>query len=223
MVFFACLLSPALGKWFKKDEQCKEINPPKDFDIDRYIEKTWYVQKQQPISYLPREDFFCVIATYEQEGKRQWLRKAITVRNYANTGLNNPNGAGDGRLCATQFRTDKNPAKLNVSPCFLPARLGGPYWVVAFADDYSWAIVTGGQPDRRGECGGSKLCTTASGGRFTLLGNDQGLWFFTRAQVADEATLMEMEMKALELGICTAAMEPVVQEGCLYEGAVIKM
>lgn len=203
---------------------CPKLTPPADFDLDEYVKQTWYIQKQQPISYLPESDFYCVAATYDLEGKKQWFREAVSVRNYASRDrINNSNNAGNFTLCATRFDPDDEPAKLMVSPCFLPPRLGGPYWIVAVADDYSWAIVTGGQPDREGECGEeSGLCTTASGSRFTLLGNDQGLWFFTRAQVADELTMLAMEAKALELGICTAGMKDVVQEGCLYEGAVIK-
>jgi lipocalin len=202
---------------------CPDVEPPTDFDIDQYISKTWYIQRQQVNSYQPERDLFCVIATYDDVGRRQWFRKAITVRNYGNRdSVNNPTGSRGGVLCATQSRPNSAPAKLAVAPCFLPPALfAGPYWVVAFAPDYSWAIVTGGQPSEEGECGAEEdFCTNKIGG--TLFGNGEGLWFFTRAQMPALGVITAMEAKALELGICTAEMKTVVHEDCNYEGATIK-
>jgi lipocalin len=199
---------------------CRKIDPPTDFDVDKYIEKTWYIQSQQENSYQPEEDLFCITATYGKEGKRQFFRSAITVRNYGNTGLNVENGSSGGFvLCATQPSPDADPARLRVAPCFLPPALfAGDYWVVAFDPDYRWAIVTGGQPTIEG-CG-DDLCRNKIGN--SLTGNGEGVWFFTREQLPDSAVAAEMDAKAASLGICTAKMKTVVQEGCTYVGATIK-
>jgi lipocalin len=201
---------------------CPDVNPPSDFDEDEYISKTWYIQRQQVNSYQSERDLFCVIATYEKTGRLNWLRKAITVRNYGNRDSVNNRSGGGPALCATRPIFNSSPAKLVVTPCFLPPSLfGGPYWVAAVAEDYSWAIVTGGPLTVDGECGAEEdFCTTKTRG--TLFGIGQGLWFLTRDQFPGALVIPAMEAKALELGICTAAMKNVVHEGCNYEGAFIK-
>jgi len=199
---------------FKGDE-CPEVSPVADFDIDEYIAKTWYVQRQQVTSYQPASDLFCVTATYDKEGKKQYFKDAITVRNYANDGAVNT-GGGNFELCAVV----KGTARLSVSPCFLPPFVGGPYWIVAVASDYSYAIIVGGQPKERGQCEAG-LCTTKEGG-FLTLGNGEGLWFFTRERFPEASVLEALENEAAALGLCTASMLDVVHEGCEYEGAKIK-
>jgi hypothetical protein len=157
-------------------------------------------------------------------GRRKWFRKAITVRNYGNRdSVNNPiGGSGGPVLCATRPSPNSAPAKLDVTPCFLPPALfGGPYWLAAFASDCSWAIVTGGQLSECGECGdGEDSCTTKAGG--SLFGIGQGLWFLTRERFPSALVIPAMEAKAVEVGICTAELKNVVHEGCNYEGATIK-
>ena len=200
---------------------CPTVTPPPDFNITEYVRKTWYVQRQQVTSYLPESLFFCVTATYDIGDSKQWFRDAITVKNVASRGeINNP--IGNFPICATQDDPVGAPAKLRVAPCFLPAFFGGPYWVAAVAEDYSWAIIVAGQPSVEGSCTGEGLCTTRMPGFLPSFGNDQGLWFFSRVPVASEEVIATMEEKALELGLCTAEMKPVVQEGCNYEGADIK-
>jgi len=202
---------------FKGDE-CPEISPVADFDIDQYISKSWYIQRQQTTSYQPADSLYCVVATYDKEGKKQYFKDAITVSNYGNEGGVNQGSDGVFGLCAIERGT----ARLTVSPCFLPPFVGGPYWVVAIADDYSYAIVVGGQPKERGQCEAG-LCTTKEGGPFFLtLGSGEGLWFLTRERFPDESVLETMEAEAAALGLCTASMLDVVHEGCLYEGARIK-
>jgi lipocalin len=207
--------------WFDTHD-CPDINPPTNFDIDEYISKTWYVQKQQVNSYQKERDLFCVTATYEDEGRRQWFRKAITVRNYANRDEVN-NGSDGAVLCATRKRPDSAPAELAVAPCWLPAALfGGPYWVAAFASDYSWAIVTGGQPTEDGKCDDDEDTCANVIGRSWFGDGEEGLWFLTREKDPNFSVMPAMELAALNLGICTAAMKDVEHDGCLYEGATIK-
>lgn len=227
-LILSIFLIPSGAQLFRQQHSlgsCKAVLPPTNFELEKYVEKTWYVQRQQINTYQPANDFFCVTATYDMEGKTSWGKKAVTVRNVADTNAVN-NGRGPQRnLCATRKNPDTAPGKLTVAPCFVPPAFGGDYWVVAFAPDYSWAIITGGQPKMAGACSGegADFCTTPSEavkgmGRY----NGQGLWFFSRVPVADESVLEEMEAAAAAAGICTANMKKVVQEGCKYEGRKIK-
>jgi lipocalin len=213
--------SPAAAQFFHRND-CPEITPPTDFDLEEYTRKTWYIQRQQLNTYQSEEFNFCITATYEL-GRKKWGRDAITVMNIANKGSINTPTAGNGpSLCAY---LDDEPAKLKVAPCFLPPIFAGQYWVASLAVDYSWAIVVGGQPDQDGECADENLCTTREAGIIPFLptlGNGQGLWFLTRDQNASDAILASMEAAAEAAGICTANMLPVVHEGCLYEGVTIK-
>ena len=206
---------------------CQAVSPVADFDVDEYIEASWYVQRQQPNMYQPADTLFCVVATYEKEGRRQFFfQEAITVNNFSNEGGVNVGGRGGGGfgLCATT--RSSTTGELAVAPCILPAFLGGPYWVVAYSPG-RWAIVTGGQPNVEGSCSAeADLCTTRESfsilDPLTIVGNNQGLWFFTRDPMPDSTLIDEMEAAALDLGICTSNMLDVVHEGCTYDGAIIK-
>lgn len=206
---------------------CAKIDTPDDFDVDLYIEKSWYIQRQQTNTYQPTDDLFCIVTRYDKESEKQWGRNAVTVRNYANRGeVNGPSPSEDMILCATPRYRNRKPAELRVAPCFLPASFGGDYWVVAFEPNYDWAIVTGGQPDQKGECDEDEsLCTLrtdCSIGFLPCVGNGQGLWFFTRERFPSSEVLDAMDAKAAELGICTANMKDVVHEGCNYDGQNFK-
>lgn len=224
------LLTAALC-WMPTDarlfrNKCTQIDTPDDFDLDAYTEKSWYVQRQQTNTYQPEGDLFCIVARYDRDGRRQWGRKAVTVRNYANRGgVNGDSPNGDFKLCATPRFRFRKPAQLRVAPCYVPTSLGGDYWVVAFEPNYEWAIVTAGQPDQEGACEDDSLCTLREEckiGFLPCVGNGQGLWFFTRERFPQAEVLEAMEAKAAELGICTANMKDVVHEGCLYQGINLK-
>jgi lipocalin len=207
---------------------CPEIASVDNFDLDAYIAKSWYVQRQQVNSYQPADSLFCLVATYSLDGRDQWGQEAITVRNYNNDGgVNQSPTNPDMVLCATQ--TDR-AGQLIVAPCFLPSLLGGKYWVVA-TDYNNYAIVTGGSLTERGSCDDDDdddgLCTTRQAASVLdplsfVIGNNQGLWFLTRSSNPTAALLQQMEEVAAALGICTADMLPVVHAGCSYTGATIK-
>lgn len=220
--FAAALASSAEALFFNRDA-CPEVNPPTELNLTEYTRKTWYIQRQQLNSYQPEEDLYCITATYELGVRRQWGRQAISVTNVADRGqVNNPIGGGPA-LCATQRNARREPGKLRVAPCFLPPVFAGDYWVAVLDEDYRWAIITGGQPNRKGACGEDvDLCTTKLPGRLPSLGNGQGLWFLTRVSVADDELLEEIELAAANAGICTANMLNVTQQGCTYEGRDIK-
>lgn len=204
--------------------ECQDISPVADFDIDEYVAASWYIQRQQTNIYQPADSLFCVVATYEMEGRRQFFQEAISVFNFSNRGAINQGGGGGPSLCATRRSSDTG--QLAVAPCFLPPFLGGAYWVAAYSPG-RWSIVTGGQPNVEGSCSGEEdLCTTRESfsilDPLTIIGNNQGLWFLTRDRFPDDALLAEMEAAAADLGICTSGMLDVVHEGCTYEGAVLK-
>jgi len=202
---------------------CTTVAPISGLNFTEFLRATWFVQKQQETGYLKPADFFCVTATYNDEGKKTLGglgAKAISVYNYQNSGAVNgkPGGAITGKgsivLCARE--QDKSvPSKLLVAPCFLPNFLAGDYWVVGIGEDaatkkHAWAIVSGGQPTVEYADG----CTTKKTGT-----NGSGFWFFTRAQVATPAVLAEMEAAAKKLGFTTSQLIDVPQAGCKYAEA----
>ncbi|KAJ3290803.1 hypothetical protein HDU76_007354 [Blyttiomyces sp. JEL0837] len=84
------------------------------------------------------------------------------------------------------------------------------YWVVKTGPInsqgfYNWAIISGGSP------------TSSSNGKCIAPFNS-GLWMFTRDQVASAELKDEITKEILGLGLDAKAMNPIAQEGCLYEG-----
>ena len=207
-------------------DTCAEVSPlsAEDFNLTQYIEKSWYVQKQQIVPYQDEDQLYCVVATYNRREEDDFIQ----VQNYGNNNqVNGPPQNSDedsffGNLCAEQV----DGGELRVAPCFLKWIFGitaGPYWVLAVASDYSWAIVSGGAPTEVRETAddGTVLCTTKEGNSF-LDTNGSGLWLFTREQVASEETIAAMENMLLDMGIYTGDLKTVQQEGCTYEGTTIK-
>jgi len=203
--------------------QCPKVSPVENFDVDRYIEKTWYIQKQQVNPYQKENQLYCVTATYSKiEGSDY-----ISVDNYANNDeVNGESQTGNSffsDLCSKQMKA--GTGKLAVAPCFLNQLgifdlLAGPYWVIDIAEDYSWAIVSGGQP-KEVKQEDPILCTTKEGDSF-LDTNGSGLWLFTRDQIASTEAIAEMEQRLNDMGVFTGSLKPVTQDGCNYEGANIK-
>jgi len=214
-----CKIFPS---WCKP--KCPVIEPVGNFNLTQYIEKSYFVQKQQVNPYQSKNQLFCVTATYnEQDGS-----DFISVSNYGNNdAVNGPvQSTGDGslfsELCA--LPQEEGVGSLKVAPCaFKPVfnLLGGPYWVVAVADDYSWAIVSGGQPKVLKQ-EDPVQCTTKQGTSF-LDTNGSGLWLFTREQVASEETVQAMENILEDMGVYTGDLLPVEQAGCTYDGADLKL
>lgn len=84
-----------------------------------------------------------------------------------------------------------------------------PHWVVAIdEEDYQWAIVTAGRPYE--ESGDGKC--------IPLDARISGFWLLTREPVDPESSAVMMEV-AEGLGLDTAKLVDVPQDGCLYEGA----
>mmetsp|Transcript_9591 Transcript_9591/g.10927 ORF Transcript_9591/g.10927 Transcript_9591/m.10927 type:complete len:246 (-) Transcript_9591:61-798(-) len=214
-----CDWLPFLCPW----QKCPVVSPVDDFDLDKYIEKSWFVQMQQVNPYQAEDQLFCVTATYSKQEDSSYIK----VQNYANQDEVNgsPVGTEGGfsDLCAKQ--KEEGTGELAVAPCLF-TNLGlfdfiaGPYWVLAVDADYTWAIISGGQPTEV-EQEDPVLCTTKEGDSF-LDTNGSGLWLFTREKIADQATIDAMKNTLESLGVFTGNLKKVEQEGCLYEGATIK-
>mmetsp|Transcript_70015 Transcript_70015/g.116278 ORF Transcript_70015/g.116278 Transcript_70015/m.116278 type:complete len:217 (-) Transcript_70015:85-735(-) len=195
---------------------CKSVSTyGNSFNLTEWVRASWYIQEQQVTGYQPLSALFCVVATYELEGKHVPFSSAkiATVYNYGNIGqVNGPlQNADNMTLCARANNAD--PSKLSVAPCFLPNIFAGPYWVLAIGEAkgvYEWAIVIGGQPSEHYADG----CTTKESGI-----NNAGLWLFTRKEVAPVETVAKMKAVLQQNGIATSRLHAVSQQGCKYFGA----
>lgn len=176
----------------------------------------------------------------------------IQVYNQANEGsINNKVQNDRGMvLCARESSPGSSEfGQLLVAPCFVPNWGAGPYWVLAVGNgpvkydtgaqgkEYGWAVVSAGQPNIPAKCnnngGGneannnkndndtadpsSACCTTSEEGI-----NDSGLWFLTREPVANAETIEAMTAAALAQNVAVSKLVDVAQEGCTYEGYMLK-
>ena len=211
----------------EEPSNCPVVSPlsAENFDLDQYIAKTWFVQKQQTNPYQSENQLYCIAATYNQIDDG-----FLDVSNYGNNGqVNGPVQDSDdngffSNLCGKQ--TDGG--ELSVAPClFRPIfeAVSGPYWVLDVATDYSWAIVSGGAPDQPRTTDpanpDANLCTTKEGSNFFDT-NGSGLWLFTREKVADQDTINTMEAKLTAMGVYTGDLKTVAQANCNYDGATLK-
>jgi hypothetical protein len=201
------------------------VSPLVNLDITEYIRASWFSQQQQVTSYLPTTEDYCVSATYRAEGATvpDFTGTVLSVYNYANNftvngpATNNFTANGNGTVLCARLPDANITGGLEVAPCSLPNAYAGDYWVVAIGENattqsYEWALISGGQPSIEQSDG---LCTTEIG---SYLG---GLWIFTRATVADNATIAAARAAANALGISTSQLIDVEQAGCKYEGALI--
>lgn len=209
-------------KWFcKKYPQnswclpaCPVISPVSNFDLDKYISKTWYIQKQQVNPYQKENQLYCVTATYKILADRPGY---ISVINQGrNNGIDGPFQNSGPSLCAKN--QTKDTGYLKVAPCvndFFFNLISGPYWVIAVDDDYEWAIVSGGQTKNVRQQNPT-LCTTSNSTSFFNI-NGSGLWLFTRTPVATQSVIDKMEKMLVDMGVYTGDLKNVVQDGCKYD------
>lgn len=236
---FLCALVPFLCDEEADSDsiQCPEILPLSNqtgsFDFDEYTTQTWFVQKQQVNAFQLEDDMFCVTMSYlDREGEDEFLdyehygnvgyvNGPIPVWNTSDSSILDIEDSWDG-WCVGQDQY--GGGLLRVVPCTLrpfAVRVGIPQWVIAVADDYSWAIVSGGEPDVIRQTD-PVLCSTKTDTSSLLDSSGSGLWLMTRERIADEDTIFEMEQVLLDMGVYTDDLLSVEQEGCIYEGATIK-
>lgn len=222
----------------KKGTHCREVLPlgPDEFDLDLYIEKSWYIQRQQINPYQGINDLYCTTATYNERSQDD----LIQILNIDNTdSVNGPQTELNpdclfnfGTLCA---RNINGGGQFTVSPCLFQLTLpftAGPYWLVALGEaydgspGYSWAIVIAGQPmEEIEEVNGQTFCITPNDKGTVFLGinlgpalegNGQGLWLLSRNNVYNATEIAVQEAKLTELGIYTGYLKDVVHSGCSY-------
>jgi len=199
---------------------CPNIQASTEVDLDEWTRATWYIQQQQVNGYQPENKLFCTLATYETTNPSVpgFSGKTVKVNNYEN--VDKVNGEAEGPqadLCA-RLPDPEKPGELLVAPCFLPNILAGPYWILAFGTDddgkYTWGVVSGGPPTVQYDDG----CTTSEKGI-----NGSGLWIFSRVPTGASLWVSQARAKLQELGFTLQRLKPVEQEGCEYQGAVIKL
>merc|ERR1719433_2111343 len=94
---------------------CPTVTVQQNFNFTEYVSGgVWYIHQQQEISYLPKEDNYCVTAEYSFNSKTE-----VRVHNYANKGeVNGPVYDSDvtlkylGGICG-RMTDKKEPAKLS--------------------------------------------------------------------------------------------------------------
>merc|ERR1712093_143480 len=107
-------LSQALPAPRSAAADCKEVTVQPDFNLTKYVtQHKWFIHKQQQIKYLPANERYCVVATYDLKDPTH-----VKVHNYAN--INHTNGPVDdsdqhvkslGGICGIS-NDASNPAKL---------------------------------------------------------------------------------------------------------------
>ena len=149
----AALAAPQLHPPQPFDEVCPPIATQGSFNLTEWVRASWFIQEQQLNDFQGPEDLFCVLATYELEGREVPLFDGlvVSVYNYANVGeVNGPGSDPDMEpLCARLIDPARPSDSIINAPCFLPNALAGPYWVVAAGpspERYEWGIVSAGPP-----------------------------------------------------------------------------
>lgn len=197
-----------------EEDVCKPLDSVADFDLAKYVSKTWYSHEQAENRYSPISDNYCVRAEYDiRSNPTFWFGYTVDVRNRA---LRNNEEERKGDLCAYQTDLDSDPprsSKLAVAPCFLPKFFSGPYWVVAYDEGEGYALISGGAPtipsydDNDGTFLG---CRTGTGV------NNSGLWIFTRSYVRDEDLINKVRGIAQEKGFDLSVLNIVDHTDCGY-------
>ena len=206
--------------------KCPDVQPIEGLNLTKWTEKTWYVAQQQLNGYQKPSELFCTLASYNVNTTKKipfFKGTVLNVHNYENvdeingkienTDINIPSG-----LCA-RAKNASRPSELLVAPCFLPNIAAGPYWIIAVGEtnqgEYSWGVIAGGKPTVQYADG----CSTKETGV-----NGSGLWIFVRNPTNDGSSEVVKEARAalVKLGYTLSRLLDVKQDGCKYEGAIIK-
>eukprot|EP00746_Dinoflagellata_sp_MGD_P080672 gnl/MRDRNA2_/MRDRNA2_32178_c0_seq1.p1 gnl/MRDRNA2_/MRDRNA2_32178_c0~~gnl/MRDRNA2_/MRDRNA2_32178_c0_seq1.p1 ORF type:complete len:218 (-),score=44.77 gnl/MRDRNA2_/MRDRNA2_32178_c0_seq1:400-1053(-) len=189
----------------------KNFSSVENFDLNTFVSARWYAQQQMPVSYLPKDQNYCVYADYKKKDKKTFWGYDVAVRNHAEDVAppHKVHDSGPSLLCAKVV--DEQKGQLEVAPCFLPTALSGPYWVIAYSEQEGYALISGGPPTIAAEGG----CRTGTGV------NNSGLWIFTRKQQKDAALIEKVRGIAAQKGFDVSVLNEVDQSSCSAEtGAV---
>jgi len=186
----------------ERNLECPAVETQKDFDLDVYISKAWFIQQQMPTEYLPTSKNYCVNAMYERQKDWSFWGYTISVRNRAREADGTVSDSGD--LLNAYASDDQDPAKLAVAPNFLPKWFSGAYWVLAHNEAEGYALISGGQPKLATPLG----CRTGEGT------NDAGLWIFTRQAQPDFAIVEKVRGIARAQGFDLSVLNNVSHVNC---------
>lgn len=201
-----CLKVAEVSQDFLAPTQCPPagFDTVQDFDLEKFIEKRWYIQQQMAVNYLPASQNRCVYAEYQLREKKSFWGYDVSVHNHAEE-VAAPHKVHDSgkTLCAKVV--DKARGKLEVAPCFLPTVAAGPCWVLDYSEEEGYALISGGAPK---ESAGDAGCRTGTGT------NGAGLWIFTRQQKRDEALVQKVRSIAKSKGFDLSVLNDVDQSEC---------
>jgi len=174
-----------------------------NFDLDTFVSKRWYIQQQQEVHYLPKDQNSCVYAEYTKRASPSLFGYEVAVHNHAED-VNPPHKVYDSGSLICAKIVDQQRGKLEVAPCFLPKLFAGPYWVIDYDEGEGYALISGGAPTVATESG----CKTGSGI------NDSGLWIFTRQQARDQKLVDQVRSIAASKGFDVSVLNDVDQTRC---------
>ena len=213
----------------RQTQECPPVATQGDFNLTEWVRASWFIQEQQVNDFQQPEDLFCVVATYELEGRTVplWDGTVVSVYNYANRGAVNGPGSDPEMepLCGRLIDPSEPSSSIINAPCFLPNLAAGPYWVVAAGpspERYTWGIISAGQPTVPASDGSG--CSTSEEGV-----NDSGFWLISRSATLSQAELEDIRTVARMNGLTTSRLRTVLQvdpatgEACRYEGARLKL
>jgi len=179
----------------------------KDFDLDKFISKRWYIQQQMETSYLPKSHNWCVYAEYRKLAKKSFWGYDVGVHNHAEekdgTIHDSDKDLPGGGILAKIV--DQKTGKLEVAPYFLPTFLSGPYWVIDYSEAEGYALISGGAPTVTGKDG---KCKTGSGT------NNAGMWIFTREQKTDAKLIARVRGVGQYKGFDLSVLNQVDHSNC---------
>jgi lipocalin len=147
------------------------------------------------------------------------------VDNYSNIDSVNGKVSATGKGFVRAVITNpKQPSKLLVAPKIVPIAAGGDYWVIATGPLtkeglYSWSVVSAGPPRQvteNNKCIANAPQSPPFPGQ-PPSGNGQGLWIFSRQQIASDEEVSNAKEVADAWGLDTGVLNKVEQAGCLYQ------
>ena len=214
---------------------CDEANCPTleplsaaNFSMEEYISKSWFIQYYNPEN--EDESMSCMTSTFVNVTNEENGEVYFQVKNSAK--INSVNGSEVGydeelisELGSSCVQQVDGGAML-INSCAISSTIfslvAGDYWVLAVAEDYSWAIVSGGQTDEvRGDTTtGNTLCSTEGGSSFLDV-DSAGLLLMTREPRASLGNLTTMIEKLYDLGIYGGDLVAAEHEGCTYPSSTV--
>lgn len=128
----ATLLALLVGTYACKTADLETVP---SVEVEKYM-GTWYEISSFPQRF--QRDCYCTMANYKFNKKKGYVEVLNSCRKYSTTGIID---TAKGKAFVTN---DNSNAKLKVQ-FFWPFK--GKYWIIALADDYSYAMV--GHPNRK--------------------------------------------------------------------------